>query len=47
MLWVHRTLNGFLPVEYVMLQHEEDIKKHRNQSEAKFRGIAKDGGPII
>ena len=40
-------MSAHVPVEYVMLQHEEDVEQDGEETQAKFRWIAKNRAPII
>ena len=35
------------PVQNVMLDHEEDVENHREQTQAKLGGVAEDGAPVV
>lgn len=35
------------PVEDVVLDHEEDVEEHREETQAKFRRVAEDWTPIL
>lgn len=36
-----------VPVEDIVLQHEEDVKYQTEQSEAEFRYVTKEGDPVL
>jgi len=36
-----------IPVKHIVLQHEENIKEHREQTQSELGGISEYGHPVI